>query len=70
MEDNVDSGVESSGEASSPEMEEMLAEISSSVFPDKADENSTDEGVTDESKVEEKNAATTNHGLISRISND
>lgn len=59
MEDNVDSGVESSGEASSPEMEEMLAEISSSVFPDKADENSTDEGVTDKSKVEEKNAATT-----------
>lgn len=53
MEDNVDSGVESSGEASSPEMEEMLAEISSSVFP----ANKTEEEGTDESKVEEKSTA-------------
>lgn len=44
MEDNIDSGIDSVGEASSPEMEEMLAEISSSVFPtDKLEEVTTDE---------------------------
>jgi hypothetical protein len=54
MEDNVDGGIGGTGaEDSSSEMSEMLAEISSSVFPDSS------EGVTvDEPEVEKEDAAT------------
>lgn len=68
MEDNVDSGVDSASDASSPEMEEMLAEISSSVFPSKETDSSTDEGATDESKVEEKSAAAITQPVMSATS--
>ena len=57
MEDNIDSGVDSSGEASSLEMEEMLTEISSSVFPSKDTDDSTNEVTSNGPKVEERGTA-------------